>query len=244
MEERTRELTTSNLELVKQNSQLEQFGYITAHNLRAPVARILSLANLINSTSFAMPQDKEVLDKLQLSVKDLDTIIFDLNRILDVKKGVHNTYEIISITDQLEKVKSALKDKIRDSDTRIIISLQVQKCFAIPAYIESIFYNLVSNGIKYRDPERPLEIHITTSQEPGKLKLTIRDNGLGIDLNKLKDKIFNLYQRFHSHVEGKGMGLFLVKTQVEALNGTIEVQSSVGAGTTFTIILPMAEGIA
>lgn len=244
VEERTRELTTSNLELVKQNSQLEQFGYITAHNLRAPVARILGLANLINSTSFAMPQDKEVLDKLQLSVKDLDTIIFDLNRILDVKKGVHNTYEIISITDQLEKVKSALKDKIRDSDTRIIISLQVQKCFAIPAYIESIFYNLVSNGIKYRDPDRPLEIHITTSQESGKLKLTIRDNGLGIDLNKLKDKIFNLYQRFHSHVEGKGMGLFLVKTQVEALNGTIEVQSSVGAGTTFTIILPMAEGIA
>lgn len=239
VKERTSELTNTNLELVKQNNQLEQFGYITAHNLRAPVARILGLTNVINSASFAMPQDKEVLDKLELSAKDLDTVIFDLNRILDIKKGLQTTFDVVNIPDQIEKVKNILRDKLRDSNARIISNLQIQTCFAIPAYIESIFYNLISNGIKYRSPDRDPEIHISTHQELDMLKLIVRDNGLGIDLHKLKDKVFNLYQRFHSHVEGKGLGLFLVKTQVESLNGTIEIESTIDVGTTFTITIPM-----
>lgn len=241
VEERTRELMKTNLELVRQNSQLEQFGYITAHNLRAPVARILGLANVINSTSFEMPKDKEVLDKLQLSAEDLDTIIFDLNGILDIKKGVHSSYEEVNIPERLEKVRSVLKDKIRETNTRITQDLKVERCFAIPAYIESIFYNLISNGIKYRAPERDPEIHISSFLDGDKLKLIVKDNGLGIDLDRLKEKVFSLYQRFHSHVEGKGLGLFLVKTQVEALNGTIEVESTVGTGTKFIITIPLAQ---
>jgi len=108
----------------------------------------------------------------------------------------------------------------------------------VPVYIESILYNLVSNGIKYRAPERTPVINLKTTQEGDRVVMTVRDNGIGMDLTKLREKVFTLYQRFHHHVEGKGMGLFLVKTQVEALNGTIEIESNVHEGTIFKISLP------
>jgi signal transduction histidine kinase len=141
------------------------------------------------------------------------------------------------------KIKSMLKDKIQESETTIQEDFNAAPtCYAVPAYIESILYNLVSNGIKYRAPERKPVISIKTIKENGRILLTVSDNGIGLDLSKLKDKLFSLYQRFHDHVEGKGLGLFLVKTQVEALNGTIEIDSKVNEGTSFKIHLPDKQG--
>lgn len=240
VELRTKELVKTNMELIKQNSQLEQFGYITAHNLRAPVARILGLANIINNKYFSMPADKEVLDKLHLAAKEMDTIIYDLNTILDIKKGIQYSYEEIDLHDRLEKVKSILMDKIRDSNLTIVENFSTAKtCYAIPAYIESIFYNLISNSIKYRAADRDPVISISSEVENEKLKIVFKDNGIGIDLSKTKEKVFTLYQRFHDHVEGKGIGLFLVKTQLEAMNGSIDLDSKVNKGTVFYIKIPL-----
>ncbi|HTJ52988.1 MAG TPA: tetratricopeptide repeat protein, partial [Cyclobacteriaceae bacterium] len=116
---RTLDLVNSNNELVKQNNQLEQFGYIIAHNLRAPVARILGLTNIIKSPSFSMPADEVIIEKLNFTSKELDTVIHDLNSILDIKKGLNNTLENINLTQRLEKVKSILRDKIKESNTVI-----------------------------------------------------------------------------------------------------------------------------
>lgn len=240
VELRTRELVKTNMELIKQNSQLEQFGYITAHNLRAPVARILGLANIINNKHFSMPADKEILDKLQVAAKEMDTIIYDLNVILDVKKGIQYSYEEIDLHERLEKVKNMLKEKIKDCNLTIIENFSALKtCYGIPAYIESILYNLISNSIKYRSLERDPVIYITTQVDADKLKIIFKDNGMGMDLSKIKEKLFSLYQRFHDHVEGKGIGLFLVKTQLEAMNGSIEVDSKLNKGTIFHLILPL-----
>ena len=237
---RTLDLVNSNNELVKQNNQLEQFGYIIAHNLRAPVARILGLTNIIKSPSFSLPADEIIIEKLNFTSKELDTVIHDLNAILDIKKGLNNTLENINLSQRLEKVKSILRDKIKESNTVIHADFeQGNQCFAIPAYIESILYNLISNAIKYRDDERSPVIDVSTRIENGMICLNIEDNGIGIDLDNQKDKLFNLYQRFHYHVEGKGMGLFLVKSQVEAMNGKIDVESQVNVGTTFKICLPL-----
>ncbi|MBL7856678.1 MAG: tetratricopeptide repeat-containing sensor histidine kinase [Cyclobacteriaceae bacterium] len=236
--ERTKELVKSNLELVRQNTQLEQFGFITAHNLRAPVARILGLTNLITGGHLKMPEDSAIIDKLQFTAEELDSIIHDLNTILEIKKGIHQTFEKVNLQEYFEKVKSILRDQIHDSSVTIRESLKTKSCYGIPAYVESILYNLVSNAIKYRSADRIPIIEVTTVQEGNYLKLTVKDNGVGIDMEKQKEKIFNLYQRFHSHVEGKGLGLFLVKTQVDALNGKIEIQSETDVGTTFTIYLP------
>lgn len=240
VKDRTKELLQANTELIKQNVQLEQFGYITAHNLRAPVARILGLGNIAGNTEyFSLPRDQDILKKLQASAVELDTIIHDLNAILDVKKGIHHAYENINLEDSFEKVKGILKDKIAESNATIYESFEVKTGYAIPAYIESIFYNLLSNAIKYRHPERKSVITIKTFKQDNTLAITVSDNGIGIDLKQLKSKVFSLYQRFHHHVEGKGMGLFLVKTQVEALDGSIDVHSTVDEGSTFEIRIPI-----
>jgi signal transduction histidine kinase len=231
------------MELVSQNNQLEQFGYIIAHNLRGGVSRILGLTGLIKGKSFDPLKDQEMLQLLHGSAKELDATIYDLNGILEIKKGIHNSYELINFSDRLTKIKNMLKDKIQESETTIHENFDhAPVCYAVPAYIESILYNLVSNGIKYRALERKPVISIKTSKENGKILLTVSDNGIGMDLTKLKEKLFSLYQRFHNHVEGKGLGLFLVKTQVEALNGTIEIDSKVNEGTSFKIHLPDKQG--
>ena len=237
VDERTQELVKTNMELVSQNNQLEQFGYIIAHNLRGTVARIIGLTSLINED---VSQDKEVIQMLQGSAKAMDAAINDLNAILEIKKGIHHLNELVSFSDRLDKVKSMLRDRIKDSNATIEADFEkAPTCFAVPVYIESILYNLVSNGIKYRSPDRAPVITLETKTEDNKIILTVRDNGLGLDLTKLKDKVFNLYQRFHQHVEGKGMGLFLVRTQVEALGGKIELDSKVNEGTIFKITLPI-----
>jgi signal transduction histidine kinase len=240
VEDRTKELVNTNLELVRQNNQLEQFGYIIAHNLRGSVARILGLSNVINEKSFDPSRDQEVISLLKSSAKELDNAISDLNGILEIKKGILNSHEEVNFSDRLKKVKSMLKDKITESDAVIHDDFnQAQTCYAVPAYIESILFNLISNGIKYRALDRRPIINLNTKQEGNKIVLVVNDNGIGMDLTKLKEKVFTLYQRFHQHVEGKGMGLFLVKTQVEALNGTIEIDSKVNEGTSFKISLPI-----
>ena len=104
------------------------------------------------------------------------------------------------------------------------------------SYLESIFLNLLTNAIKYRDPVKQLRVTVATKVVEDSLIITFKDNGIGIDLNKSMDKIFGLYQRFHNYPDSKGLGLYLVKSQVESMGGTISVASIVGKGTTFTII--------
>jgi signal transduction histidine kinase len=243
VDKRTIELLNTNIELVKQNNQLEQFGYIIAHNLRGPVARILGLSNLITK-EYNPEKDAEIVNQLHNSAEELDTVIYDLNGILDIKKGVLNAYNDVQLPERLAKVKSILKDKIEESGALIEADLQVVNIYAIPAYVESILYNLISNSIKYRSMERLPVITIKSFIENDRTILSLKDNGIGIDLDKSKNKVFSLYQRFHHHIEGKGLGLFLVKTQVEALHGSIGITSRVNEGTTFTISLPLnPEGI-
>ena len=118
------------------------------------------------------------------------------------------------------------------------IVLPSKSIFSIRGFIHSIIYNIISNAIKYKSPERKPEIQVKIYQEDNNIILIIADNGLGIDLPHQRDKVFGLYKRFHFHTEGKGVGLYTVKTQVEILGGKIDVQSDVDKGTTFKISLP------
>ena len=243
VEDRTKELVNTNMELVSQNNQLAQFGYIIAHNFRGAVGRILGLTGLITGKSFDPAKDQEMLQLLHSSARELDATMYDLNSILEIKKGIQNSFDTVNFADRFKKIVSMLQDKIDESGTTIYEDFEsAPTCYAVPAYIESILYNLVSNGIKYRAADRKPIIKIRTAKEAGKVVLTVSDNGIGLDLTKWKDKLFTLYQRFHTHVEGKGMGLFLVKTQVEALNGTIEIDSKLNEGTSFKIKLPAKQG--
>jgi signal transduction histidine kinase len=129
-----------------------------------------------------------------------------------------------------------LEKEIEETNTKLIARIDpVRTVYAVAPYVDSIFYNLISNAIKYRDPERQPEVSIETKIENGFVQMTVKDNGLGIDLKKHKSNMFTLYKRFHLHMEGKGLGLYLVKTQIEAVGGKIEVESEQYQGTTFHV---------
>lgn len=235
VEKQTQDLKATNLELLEQNSRLEQFTYIISHNLRAPMARIIGLAQVIDYTKDPV----EIIDlvkKMALSTIDLDVIIKDLAQILEIQKQNTQLLVAIDLRDVIAKTIHSLKREIEETSTHINIALEGDTTLdTIPHYIESIFYNLISNAIKYRQPTMAPTITIASSVEKGYLHISISDNGLGIDLERFKDKLFSLYKRFHFHVEGKGMGLYLVKTQVSVLDGKLTITSKVNEGTRFDI---------
>jgi signal transduction histidine kinase len=228
---RTQELKNANLELIEQNNQLEQFAFIAAHNLRAPLTRILGLAHILELAADQADHDN-ILKKLVTSTKDLDNVIKDLNSILDIQRHTSNLMEV-NLKTALDLVNRTLEKEYEETNAKIKIDLAVEKIYAVAPYVESILYNLLSNAIKYRHPERDPVINITTYLENDSVCLSIRDNGLGIDLVKHRNNMFNLYKRFHLHMEGRGLGLYLVKTQMMALGGKVDVQSEPDKGTTF-----------
>lgn len=234
IEKRTQELQHTNRELVLHNNQLEQFAFIAAHNLRAPLARILGLANVVDLSR--TEEDKDIaLKKLVTSTQDLDHVIRDLNLILNIQKHTSNLVSV-DLSQAFVRVKKMLEREIDETDATVIKDFSAaERVYAVAPYVESILYNLLSNAIKYREPSRPPIINLTTSVEPDFVCLTVSDNGLGINLSKYKQNMFTLYKRFHTHMEGKGLGLYLVKTQIMALGGKIEVESELNQGTTFKV---------
>jgi signal transduction histidine kinase len=231
---RTSELQNANHELIDQNNQLEQYAFITAHNLRAPLARILGLTHLIE-ISQTETEKAVAFDKLVTSTKDLDHVIQDLNTILNIKKHTGNLVKV-NLDEAFARVHRMLEKDIEETQTKLIAHIDpARTVYAVAPYVDSIFYNLISNAIKYRDPEKLPEVTIETKIENGFLLMTVKDNGLGIDLKKYKSNMFTLYKRFHLHMEGKGLGLYLVKTQIEAIGGKIEVESEPYYGTTFRV---------
>lgn len=231
VKERTREL-------LEYNHQLEQFAFIAGHNLRAPVARILGLGGLLKLSSHKAEDEQFIKEKLIQTTEELDRVVKDINTILEIRKDNSLVRTEVDLEQQLKLVLSNIENEIISSQAEIIHDFsEVNVLYSVKPYIDSILFNLLHNAIKYRDPRRRPLIRVKTSLEKNTICLSITDNGLGIDLKLHQKKMFTLYQRFHTHVEGKGMGLYLVKNQVEVLEGRIEVESIKNEGTTFRIFL-------
>lgn len=232
---RTHELRRSNQELTEYNDQLKQFGFITAHNLRSPVARILGLGNLLQLSQDG-EDSKTIIEKIVHSTKELDAVVCDLGKILEVRENNDLEYESVDLSHALDRTCKALEKEFTDANAQLHQDFAAgHSVHAVSPYVESIVYNLISNAIKYRSVSRDLIIHVSTRVEGNYLCLVVRDNGQGIDLNKHGDNIFNLYKRFHFNVEGKGLGLYLVKSQVTAMGGKVELVSTPHAGSSFFV---------
>lgn len=234
---RTEELQKSNHSLVEQNTQLEQFAFITAHNIRGPVARIKGLIHLLSIS----PEDyQEILLNLQGGVNTLDEVLNDLNTILNIQYGIEKTFESVSLKEQMTLTLQSLHEQITSIQAKIDVEgfNENIRVFGIKPYVQSILHNLIHNALKYSNNVNQTHIRCSASQEGNKIKIVIADNGLGIDMRYAQNKLFKLYQRFHPNITGKGMGLFLVKTQVLQMSGQITVQSEPHKGTKFTIELP------
>lgn len=222
-------------DIIQRNKNLEQFSYIVSHNLRAPVANILGLTNVIETIGFNN-DDKKIISYMSLAAKNLDNVIRDINYILELKHEINEKKQSVKFTTILDEIKISIDNVIKEGQVQINGDFtRLDEILTIKSYLYSIFYNLISNSIKYRQHEVTPVIEITSIRLRDKIVLIFKDNGLGIDMKRKGKDMFGLYKRFHDHVEGKGMGLFMVKTQVETLGGTIAVSSEVNKGTTFTI---------
>ena len=223
-------------DLVKRNNDLEQFTYIVSHNLRAPIASLIGLADILSQMDLSEDEKKEIIAGISHSAHRLDDVIKDLNDILHLKNSYSESKEVVSFSQLVSEIEQNIlyyysKDKfVIETDFSA-----VDNYYTLKHYLSSIFSNLISNSIKYRHPDKDPFISISSELNERKLTLIFKDNGMGIDLDKTGGDVFGLYKRFHYHVEGKGLGLFMVKAQVETLGGSRSVASEVNRGAEFRI---------
>lgn len=225
--------------IVQHGKNLEQFTSIVSHNLRAPVANILGLANVLKNT--ISKEDRELSEKyLFTATEKLDDTLKDLNKILQVRSEINEYKESVVFNELVDSIKSSIQNMIDKENVQIITDFtKLDKIHSIKSYLHSIFFNLISNSIKYREPGKLPLLKIKSELKPDKIILTFKDNGTGIDLVKHGDNVFGIYKRFNLNTEGKGLGLFMVKTQVESLGGNVSVKSNPGEGAEFIVELPL-----
>lgn len=224
------------IELIQKNKDLKQFSYITSHNLRAPLSNLTGLLNLIEDIPIENLELKEILNGFSKSTYLLNETINDLVKVIVIKDNSSLQKEPIQLEEIFAKVINQLSFQIESSKPTINIDLKkVSVLNSNKAYLESIILNLITNSLKFKSENRKLEINITASKIGGAVIITFSDNGIGIDLKRNRNKVFGLYQRFHNYPDSKGLGLYLVKSQVETMGGSIDIESTVNKGTTFTL---------
>ncbi|GAA4321634.1 hypothetical protein GCM10023149_21570 [Mucilaginibacter gynuensis] len=234
---RIKELKQLADDLYHRNQELQQFGYVVSHNLRSPVANIMGIVTLLEIDR----DDPEMIDRciqeLKSSIHRLDEVILDLSKILSITDGATAmVLEPVDVSEILQHIKLDLHDTLALNEVTLLLP-QLPIIFnSHKAYLNSILFNLIGNAVKYRSEEPPV-IRVDVTREGNDLLIQVKDNGTGIDLAKYGKDIFKPYQRFTNSHEGKGLGLFLVKSHVKVLNGTIEVASEPEKGTTFTVLL-------
>ncbi len=222
-------------ELQVSNNELQQFAYLTSHNLRAPVTNLRSLIKLFDKESLS-DKNKLFFEKIEFSVSNFNQMLSDLNEILSARKRVITSYQTMDILEELDNVLQSISETVSEQNLKLINDfLKASEITTAPEVLHSVLLNLITNAIKYRKPGTQPELRLETSQSGEFVILTATDKGIGINLDKYGKRLFNPYQRFQPNIEGKGLGLYLIKTQVEKLGGKIEVDSQENVGTTFRI---------
>lgn len=230
------ELEATKLNLINRLEKLEELNHIIAHNLRGPAKNIHFLADALHKGSSAF-KPEEVIEMIKEGSRALVESLETLMDLTQIRLNKTVPYDDCDIEDIANSILSQLHAVIFEKRVVVQLFLQAPKVSYPKAYLESILYNLLSNAIKYSRNDIAPHITITSFEEAGKVVLTIKDNGIGIDLDKYADKIFTLNQVFHEGYDSKGVGLFITKTQIESLGGTITVNSKVNEGSEFTVVL-------
>ena len=227
-------------ELIKTNNDLMQFNSIISHNLKGPVASLIGICELLK-IDLSLSEKEELLSYVFKSAESINIMINDLNVILDVRLSLNEKTEKCNFGEIIENVNSILKQQIRQTGVEIIteIDSNVREINCIKSYLHSILYNLISNAIKYKSLQRTPIVKISILKNANKIIINVSDNGEGIDLDKHTNNLFGFYKRFNTSIDGKGLGLYMTKNQIETMGGTIEVTSGVGIGTSFIVSLPI-----
>lgn len=228
-------LKARTVELEKINQELEQFAYIATHDLRAPVLNLQALVKLFKSKDLLNESNSRIMNRIESSVLSFNETLHDLIDITNLRKKENEGVVDIILSEKFQEQIDMINEQYA-CEPIIHLDLKVKAVKYFPGHVKSIFYNLYSNAIKYRRQGIPTEIKISTYDEGEYFVLEVEDNGQGFDLKHL-DKVFAMFQRLNNDVEGKGVGLFIIKSLIETHGGTIDVQSEVNKGSKFKVKL-------
>ena len=230
-----------NQQIVEQNHELQNFVRIISHNLRGPISNLLMLSKIYEWGKDEVNDD--IVKKIEHTTEALDQTIKDLHLSLSLKSADKEKFREVLLKEVVKDVDGLLAEEIAKHKATLKTDFsKADVVFGAKSYVVNIFYNLILNAINYGKEGVPAKIEIATEKTEENVVLRFSDNGIGMELTPEKErKIFDMYGRLSGATEGKGFGLYLVKTQVEAMDGKIGVESETGKGTTFTISLPNKE---
>jgi len=224
--------------LTEINKDLRHIGHMTSHDLRSPVNNLLSIYELIDYSKITDKETLELLELFKMSCEDLREKLNVYSKELREKQSLFIPVQEIDLKKVVRNVSKSISTLLKNSDATVIGNFtELPKITSNATYLESVFLNLTTNSIKYRKVGVKPVISITSTRVGDKVHLIFSDNGLGFDLEKVKDKLFGFQQTFHTNKDSRGIGLYLVYNHIQSLGGTIEVESKVDEGTTFRIIL-------
>lgn len=219
----------------KQNEKLINFTHIVSHDIRSHTSNLSMILDLYEECE-DRDEQKEYFNMLKQSTNKLSETIFYLNETVAIQSGIKNEKTNLNLKKEVEKALVGINAIVKTSNAQISINVSSEiEILSIQSYLESIIFNLLTNAIKYKSPERNPVISITAEKKNDEIKLSIADNGIGIDLEKNKDKIFGMYKTFNGNPDAVGLGLFMVKNHIESMGGRIEIDSQVNVGTTFNL---------
>lgn len=229
-------LVEVNENLKKKNQELEDFSFVAAHDLRAPLTNLKSLLRMALESNLPANEVMPIVEKMNVVTKVMCDKITALNMVIATKANFGAPKTTLEFSDVIGKLKTSYSKEI--IECRTIIKEDYSACPSInynKLQLETILQTLISNALQYRHPKRKLSIKIETKEVNGKVQLSFRDNGLGFE-QEFSDKIFSLFKRLHTHVDGLGVALYIMKTIIGENCGEIDVTSQVNKGTEFIII--------
>ncbi|MEX0315416.1 MAG: PAS domain-containing protein [Allomuricauda sp.] len=219
----------------KQNKSLLNFAHIVSHNLRSHSSNLSMLTGMLLDKTSPEKQQR-FLEMIRISSERLDETIVQLNEVIKIQTDDHKNFQWVNVKSTLENTLESINALVDEVAPKIEIEIpDTLKVYAIKPYLSSIFLNLLTNGIKYRDPKRKLKLKIKAMVEREETIITFKDNGRGIDLTRHGEKLFGMYKTFHGNKDAKGVGLFISKNQMDAMNAAINVESEVDKGSTFSL---------
>lgn len=227
-------------ELSKQNDRLQQFAHIVSHNLRSHSGNLELMLKMFRETGDKA--EKELyFGQIENISNSLSETIHNLSQVIAIHNQGTKGNAAIHIRKVIQKALNTLNGDLEIAGAKVIFgNLAWEELTCEAAYLDSIVLNLLSNAVKYRHPQRSPEIRVETKLLEDKKQLLISDNGLGIDLALYGDKLFGMYKTFHKNKDARGIGLFITKSQVEAMGGKIWAESIPGVGSQFTVEFGLA----
>lgn len=233
------ELAEKNKHLAQINADLDSFIYTASHDLKAPITNIEGIAIALQETECFKEEEAPLLmSMLAKSTTQLKDVIEGLASVVKLQETTRQEPELLNIREIAENIQTSIANQFTETGAEIIYELgETSHILFSRINFRSILYNLIQNALKYRSPDRAPRIYISSNLQDKTLKLSVRDNGIGMPYAS-REKIFDLFRKLHNQVEGTGVGLFIVKRIMDQVHGRIEVESEPEQGTTFHLYFP------